>query len=167
MTTTDIRPSQIEQLQKGHNALCETVDRLGEDVDRAAQTAVGASVDIMTHSDEIRDLWAAVRALDARLDVHIKILTELEEKVAVLARPSVGRPVDDTNDRIIAYLRDVQQGQWINPSSTAVNLGLSAKSVASRLDRLARVPGTGVECRGGRGSGTAALYRVLPPSAEE
>lgn len=132
---------ETASLQQQYNALNEAYNELAARVQRMAE-----------HLGDVADM-----ALDHQVRVE-----RLEARVAEL-EPKPKQP-DRVNEQITAYLRDIVPGIWMPPAGIAVNLGLDQKSVAGRLERLSRQPGTAIERMGGRGTGAHPLYRVAPPA---
>lgn len=163
-STNGDRDQWLINLAAAHNNLASRYAELQTYAYRQGET-------VERHSHHIETLQDAVLTLQEKIIVLEGTVDDLVDRALtaeLAAAPKLPRPRDDTNDRIVAYLRDKTPGQWLNPSSIAVNLGLGGKSVAGRLDRLAR--DSKVERTGGKGSGTDPLYRVVPeaiPGAEE
>lgn len=92
---------------------------------------------------------------------HETRLDELEEP-----KPKA-KPRDDTNERILTYLRETVPGLWQTPGTIAANLDLDNTSVADRLFRLTRNGNCGLQVRGGKGTGQHPQYRITPEPAPE
>lgn len=139
MVSTQPRPDTapavnpvIATLQQAHNSLAAQVQRLSTELSELNEVVLGLIDDV----------------------------EKLRDRVEELSQPKA-KTRDNTNDRIIGYLRDAVPGVWMNCSSVAANLDLDLKAVAGRLDRMNR--DGKVERKGGKGTGAHPLYRVVPP----
>lgn len=109
------------------------------------------------------ELAELVLSYENRLTDIEKILLNHENRLDELEAPKPkAKPRDDTNERILTYLRETVPGLWQTPGTIAANLELNGISVADRLFRLARNGNCGLQVRGGKGTGQHPQYRITP-----
>jgi hypothetical protein len=124
-------------------------------------------------AEKVRILAAVAQTVQERLTDaegimldHEDCIRDHHDRIEALENPQPkAKPRDDTNERILTYLREV--GCWQTPGTIAANLELNGSSVADRLFRMARNGNCGLEVRGGKGTGQHPLYRIVPSSTPE
>jgi hypothetical protein len=131
---------------------------------------VFASPELTNVQQTLHSLAEKVQKLDGLLTAVLDRLTDVEHitlnhesRLDELEAPHPkSKPRDDTNERILTYLREEVPGRWQTPGTIAANLDLENTSVADRLFRMARNGNCGLQVRGGKGTGQHPLYRITP-----
>lgn len=114
-------------------------------------------------AEKVQNLIGTVQNIHERLTDLEHISLNHEVRLDELEAPKAkAKPRDDTNERILTYLRETVPGLWQTPATIAANLDLDNTSVADRLFRLTRNGNCGLQVRGGKGTGQHPQYRITP-----